>query len=490
MTTHVKAFFSDFFNIDKEIIQNYGAYDISLINDLPLFIDPFLLFNSEVEEYRTLHDGIIEYLVFLKNKVVQQPNLSQGMLQSWFLFPEVKQAWLGFCKNGNSGSGLGIDFARALSDALKYIFVDFGAETVTSGSHLEKVCLIKAGVGKDNISDFTANLIKSYLCEYTQTFAQTFMDQSHCTNFRVDRVKFNYSTESWESRTYFLPAFNGDYVLLTPTDILRREDTWINRIDLLDNFEKIPASISDEALRFQVNNYFLSRLNDKAKKDEKREVAAETITKYPAVLDYYIKMKEENGDEAAAVSETEVVEVNKIFHQQVVELIQRLLSSTDYYKIPFDTYEDAMQRVLYLKHVIEDNDGYKLFYIDGKPIKRESDLHIMYRLVCFGSVNDVNSEINNGRGPVDYKISNGAKDSTLVEFKLAGNSKIKSNLQKQVEIYEKANCTNKSIKVILYFNESELKKLQKLLNDLGLQDKNNIILIDARSDNKPSASVA
>ena len=42
MANHI--YFSDFFNIDPEIIDSYGAMDISLINDLPLVIDPFIIF--------------------------------------------------------------------------------------------------------------------------------------------------------------------------------------------------------------------------------------------------------------------------------------------------------------------------------------------------------------------------------------------------------------------------------------------------------------
>lgn len=34
---------------------------------------------------------------------------------------------------------------------------------------------------------------------------------------------------------------------------------------------------------------------------------------------------------------------------------------------------------------IEDNDGYRVFYIDGKPIKRESDLHTMFRLTWYAT---------------------------------------------------------------------------------------------------------
>lgn len=43
----MNVYFSDFFSVDPVIMAEYGAFDVSLINDLPLFVDPFLLFNSE-----------------------------------------------------------------------------------------------------------------------------------------------------------------------------------------------------------------------------------------------------------------------------------------------------------------------------------------------------------------------------------------------------------------------------------------------------------
>lgn len=60
------VYFTDFFNIDEETLESYGALNISLINDLPLFIDPFLLFSSKKPEYIKLHQDILKYLTFLK----------------------------------------------------------------------------------------------------------------------------------------------------------------------------------------------------------------------------------------------------------------------------------------------------------------------------------------------------------------------------------------------------------------------------------------
>ena len=129
----------------------------------------------------------------------------------------------------------------------------------------------------------------------------------------------------------------------------------------------------------------------------------------------------------------------------------------------------------------------KLFYHKGKPIKREKDLQLLFKLTWFATIFDVNAEVNNGRGPVDFKISKGDLDKTLVEFKLASNSKLKQNIANQVQVYEAANNTNQSMKVILYFNEIEYKKVLNVLDELGLSSDENIILIDA-CNNKISAS--
>ncbi|MEL7010829.1 MAG: hypothetical protein AAGM29_19840 [Cyanobacteria bacterium J06588_4] len=111
-------------------------------------------------------------------------------------------------------------------------------------------------------------------------------------------------------------------------------------------------------------------------------------------------------------------------------------------------------------------------------------------MTWYATKSDVNSEVNNGRGPVDYKISRGFKDKTLVEFKLASNSKLKQNLKKQLQVYEKANGTKKSIKVIMFFSETELLRIHKILKELDMEINRTLVLIDARSDNKPSGSNA
>ena len=174
--------------------------------------------------------------------------------------------------------------------------------------------------------------------------------------------------------------------------------------------------------------------------------------------------------------------------KQVQDLVSILSSDPDFYSISqTGSYEATLKRVLFMKDVIENNDGYRIFYLNGKPIEREADLQVIFRLTWYGTSYDVNREVNNGRGPVDYAISRGASDKTLVEFKLASNKKLAQNLANQVKVYEVANKTKQSIKVIIYFTDSEYRKVLKALNELNLNNDKSIILIDA-CNNKTSAS--
>jgi hypothetical protein len=157
---------------------------------------------------------------------------------------------------------------------------------------------------------------------------------------------------------------------------------------------------------------------------------------------------------------------------------------------PFkETYHGSIKRVRYLKDIIENRDGYKLLYNTHKPVAREMDLHILYDLTWYETKFDVNKELNNGRGPVDFKVSLGL-DQTLVEFKLGSNPQLKRNLQNQLSVYGKANPHAEKITAIVMVTEKQEKRVNKILQELNMQNRENIITIDARNDNKPSASVA
>ena len=267
----VPIYFSDVFEIEPKVVDDYGAFNVALVSDLPLFVDPFLLFDSRDDKYKVLHDGIIDYLIFL-----------------------------------NGGTGLGNQFADFLSKALRTVFRDFGSETRTASSHLEKLGLLGNGVGRDHLSDFTTNLIKGFLLQYTQDFAVQYLRKEFVRRFRVDKVSFDYISRRWRSEYFELPYFSGDYVLLTPKDMLTREQAWLNQADMLSQFTEIQVSIPDEDLRQRVDEHFLRQIDERTKASERKEAALRTISAHPELLDIYIRMKEEEAPEAHVQSDLKV----------------------------------------------------------------------------------------------------------------------------------------------------------------------------------------
>jgi hypothetical protein len=99
-------------------------------------------------------------------------------------------------------------------------------------------------------------------------------------------------------------------------------------------------------------------------------------------------------------------------------------------------------------------------------------------------------EVNDGRGPADFKVSRGSSDKTIVEFKLAKNTQLKRNLEHQVEIYKKASDATRGIKVIVFFSVAESRRVTAILKELKLTGNRDIVLVDARTDNKPTGSKA
>ncbi|MEV0709252.1 hypothetical protein [Nocardia aurea] len=483
----IDRYFSEYFDVDPKALEDYGALDVSVITDLPLFIDPFLLFTSDRPEYQELHEDILKYLRFLKSKSVAK--LDSGLIDSWYRFAEVKQNWLGYTLLGNGGRGLGREFAEALYDTLATILSNFGEEDGT-GTHLEKLTLIKDGVGKDSISDFTTNLIKEYLVLYTQKFAQENIAPAKRRKFVVPRVKFDYRTETWMRKRYDLPALDGDFVLLTPIDMLTLDEVWINHKGMIKSYDSIPPALPDKQLRAQVGNYFSRQLTRRPTKRERDDAAKRTFSEFPELIDEYIRQREEQWHDAAPSSARKVDDAKEVLVSQPKRAVEDLRNRTNFYDLPYDTYEEALSRVQAFKYYIEHQDGYRLINRKGGAFSKESEVQVYFGLLWTNSRFDVNREPNNGRGPVDFKISYGAGDKSLIEFKLGSNSSLKNNLEKQVEIYKMANKTDKAIKVIVCYSETQQMRVAKILAELNLLNEPSVVVIDARNDNKPSASTA
>lgn len=471
--------FNEYFEIDQKVLDRYGALNICLEADLPLFVDPFLLFSSTNPDYQALHDKIVGHLIFLRELALDNPSIGLSL----FKFPEARQNWLGMCKWSNNGKGLGPKFARNLISAFNGFYRNFGAETVTDASHIEKLTLVGSGIGRDFISDFTTNLMLEFFLTYSEQFAQQHFSSKQRKTFPV-RCSFNQNLMVWAPKSFELPYFykedrDEDFILLTPVDLLTKDEAFICHSDFTSQFRNVANSLDNAALRDAVNLFCRKHLPINPKKEDIELAIDATVQKYPEILDYYIAKKESERDKASALSAEKLEKLRAELLVTLTEFCKHLFLNSDFYKIRPTSYSEALKRANFLKQVIEDNDGYRIFYKNGKPIASEDTVQRIFRLTWFASPYDVNAEVNNGRGPADYKVSFGGRDSTIIEFKLGSSSLLKKNLQNQTEIYKKASKSIADIKVILCYTQAEIARVHRALKAIQQENAENVIVIDA-----------
>lgn len=345
------------------------------------------------------------------------------------------------------------------------------------------------------ISDFTANLIKDFLIIYTEKFAEDNIDCLKKKEFKIEKAIFDYSSGMWLHRNAILPFIltpegRSEFILLTPKDILSKYNTWISRNDFLNNDSSIINCISNEELRFKINQYFKSclgvRIDKKTgkkiidyRKDSIRGALQKTACKYPETIDYYIKSKENSKKEA--------IKINKNLEDDNITLksITQVLRDTQlkFEKTNLSVIEDVLYRIEFHKNNLENNSS--SLYINGKPLL-EPQMQQLFKQTTIGSIFDYNSEVNNGPGPIDFIASYGSNDKVGIELKMAKSTSLESNLLKQGKAYARASYIKSIIYIIYFFTDKELKKVNDILVRNKLNNDSKIIKIDCRK--KQSAS--
>ena len=102
-------------------------------------------------------------------------------------------------------------------------------------------------------------------------------------------------------------------------------------------------------LREELDNYLVSVLSKKPRKEEYDAAITEFTIRHPELIDYYIRYKEDNGDQAIERSYIRVANSKRLYVEQFGSLVQLLYENTLFYTLKGDTTTEAYQRIMYLK---------------------------------------------------------------------------------------------------------------------------------------------
>jgi len=191
-----------------------------LEEDIPLYLDPFLLWKSPSYQDKSLHGSILNsfnHLGYLSKKKNKGKAISQLIMVS-----ECDEVGL-----GHSLRKRGKRIGKRKAEEILSLFKSIPQYDRRGFTHFEEIQFYVDGISKDRISDFACNFMKSFLIDFT-------IDQ--CENLNIPladcKIDYLYNIDKYdfdENITIKLPVHpeNGSPIVLVPTRWLRF-GPWIN----------------------------------------------------------------------------------------------------------------------------------------------------------------------------------------------------------------------------------------------------------------------
>lgn len=276
------------------LIPSISQYEVDFVIpragvDVPLGIDPFLLFKSRDIEYRELHKLLLSVFNAGINAV---RNGDLGLARQIFDFPEVSAIGLGYTRKSKRGSGVGTYLTELILETLA------GSPALQERGvrHIEEMQLLSAGIGPDRISDITANVLKAFLINYTQK--QCAIWDLPLKTAPIAHI-YNHSTQCWDDSYEQLPISptDGSPILLVPRRFVRVLP-WINYDDFLRTdfkaYLSTRRSASAQSKKAMLNSEGLGSESQFKAKEKVVTVTRRDI----GLVERYVRSREQRGAEA------------------------------------------------------------------------------------------------------------------------------------------------------------------------------------------------
>jgi hypothetical protein len=274
------------------LIKGISQYDVDFVIprlgvDIPVGIDPFLLYKSRDPEYRKMHSQLLDAF-HLGIAAVRQNK--RGEARRIFDFPEVSAIGMGYTVGGKRGSGVGTYLAGLIVDTV------VGSPNLQERGirHIEEMQLLSAGIGADRVSDIAANILKSFLIEYTQRQCAIWSIPLK-SGVPVEHI-YDAVNREWIDSYTDLPVspVDGAPILLVPRRIVRTLP-WINYDDFFRTEFKAYLAAKRQAYR-QSSPASNATENTPTSKSKPQVV---TVTRSDlTVVERYVKARERQAADA------------------------------------------------------------------------------------------------------------------------------------------------------------------------------------------------
>ena len=118
------------------------------------------------------------------------------------------------------------------------------------------------------------------------------------------------------------------------------------------------------------------------------------------------------------------------------------------------------------RNYVENNEGWGLLWNDNRTSRSEEAAQRLFlgiiKHYCKANDIDISREANIGRGPVDFKVSQGYQLRALIELKLARNTRFWNGLERQLPMYQEAEGVDTGYFVVVAYSDDDLRKLSDI----------------------------
>lgn len=252
-----------------------------LDEDIPLYVDPFLLWKINSQQDNSLHTTIVNLFNQLGHYYVNGKETESR--QILIELSECNEVGL-----GNSKSRIGKKIGEKTASEILNLFEIIPHLNKQGFQHFEEIQLLVNYVSQDRISDISCSLIKSFLVDYT-------IDQCERLNIPLEKCNipiYDYKTFRFKYEETYLPINpkNNWPIILVPKRWLKYV-SWINYDDYFHNYyikdidKHYDGKLNRvEILNFNRHNYDLVQSYITLKEKENRDLRNDPLfTQIPVI---------------------------------------------------------------------------------------------------------------------------------------------------------------------------------------------------------------